>query len=574
MILRLEIQNIALIEKVGMDFGEGLNLLTGETGAGKSIIIDSINAILGGRASRELIRTGSDRAFVQAVFSDRRDKVSELLQNAGIETEPDGTVIVAREFTVSGRNLCRVNGTMVTVSFLKELGSMLIDVHGQHDNQSLLNVETHIELLDLFAGEELHTLNKEYWELLEKRKALKHKLVKISGEGTSRERKLDLLKFQIDEIKESKLKTGEEEQLNTKRQLLGGAEKITATLNYSYGAIYEGEKGRAAILDVLNKCAADIAALSRYGENYDELSKKLYEVVYLLEDICENIRDERDKVDFEPGLLEKLDERLDIIYRLKKKYGNNIEEVLKYYDEIIKEYDELVNSEELVAQLQKELGELDRDMFKIALKMHEKRKAAAEILEKRIVAELEDLELKRADFKVHMVFDEGKEGEGYKFTASGLDHVEYLFSANAGEPVKPLSKIASGGEMSRVMLAIKTILADVDSVPTLIFDEIDTGISGRAAQKVGEKLSFISRSHQVLCVTHLPQIAAMADNHFLIEKHSLKENTVTDVVLLDAEGTAKELARILGGANITHITLSHAKEMLESAREFKKESVL
>jgi DNA repair protein RecN (Recombination protein N) len=557
-----------------MDFGDGLNLLTGETGAGKSIIIDSINAILGGRASRELIRTGSDKAFVQAVFSDTRDKVGELLQNAGIETEADGTVIVAREFTVSGRNLCRVNGTMVTVSFLRELGSMLIDVHGQHDNQSLLNVETHIELLDLFAGEELHTLNKEYRELLEKRKSLKQRLVKISGEGTSMERKLDLLKFQIDEIKESKLKTGEEEQLNTKRQLMGGAEKITATLNYSYEAIYEGEKGRAAIMDVLNKCAADIAVLSRFGENYDELSKKLYEVVYLLEDICENIRDERDKVDFEPGLLEKLDERLDIIYRLKKKYGNSIEEVLKYYDEIIKEYEELVNSEELVAQLQKELGELEKEMFRLAAKMHEKRKAAAEILEKRIVAELEDLELKRADFKVNLVFDEGKEGEAYKFTSNGLDHVEYLFSANAGEPVKPLSKIASGGEMSRVMLAIKTILADVDSVPTLIFDEIDTGISGRAAQKVGEKLSFISRSHQVLCVTHLPQIAAMADNHFLIEKHSLKENTVTDVILLNDEGTANELARILGGANITDITLSHAKEMLESAREFKKESVL
>jgi len=569
MILRLEIQNIALIEKVGMDFGDGLNLLTGETGAGKSIIIDSINAILGGRASRELIRTGSDRAFVQAVFSDSREKVKELFTNAGIVLEADNTIIIAREFTVSGRNLCRVNGNMVTVSFLKELGSMLIDVHGQHDNQSLLNVETHIELLDLFTGAELGILKKEYKDLLEKRRVLRQRLVKISGEGTSRERKLDLLKFQIDEITESKLKKGEEEELSAKRHLLGGTEKILTTLNNSYEALYDGEDDKVAILDMMNKCAGDIALLTKYGENYEGLSKKLYEVVYQLEDICENIRNERGQVDFEPGLLEKLDERLDIIYKLKKKYGNSIEEVLEYYDEIQKEYEELVNSEELVAQLQKELCVLENEMFALSMKMSEKRKVAASFLEKRIVEELGDLEIKRADFKVHIVFDDKIEGKSYKFTPVGLDHVEYLFSANAGEPVKPLSKIASGGEMSRVMLAIKTILADVDSVPTLIFDEIDTGISGRAAQKVGEKLSFISRCHQVLCVTHLPQIAAMADNHFLIEKHTMEENTVTEVALLDKVGTANELARILGGTTITHITLSHAKEMLGSAKSFK-----
>lgn len=567
--MRLEIQNIALIEKIGMDFGDGLNLLTGETGAGKSIIIDSINAILGGRASRELIRTGSDRAFVQAVFSDMGVKLREMLTDAGIPWEEDGTVVITREFTVSGRNICRVNGNIVTVSFLKELGSALIDVHGQHDNQSLLKVDTHIELLDLFAGAELNKIKKEYRDFLEQRKALRQRLIKITGEGTSRERKLDLLKFQIDEITESKLKKDEEEALTTRRKLLGGAEKILMVLNNSYEEIYDGKNERDSILDVMNKYANDISMLSRYGEGFEELSKKLYEAVYALEDFCESLRDERDKVDFEPGILEKLDERLDTIYRMKKKYGNNIEEVLKYFDEIKHEYEELINSEELIGELTKELDGLDSHMLELCWKMNSMRKNAAAVLEGKILGELKDLELPHAAFKVFMEFNDKKESSSYTFTQNGLDNVEYLFSANAGEPVKSLSRIASGGEMSRVMLAIKTILADVDSVPTLIFDEIDTGISGRAAQKVGEKLSIISRRHQVLCVTHLPQIAAMADNHFLIEKHSSDDSTVTEVALLDDQGRSRELARILGGASITSITLSHADEMIRTADGFK-----
>lgn len=569
MLLRLEIQNIALIEKIGMDFGDGLNLLTGETGAGKSIIIDSINAILGGRASRELIRTGSDRAFVQAVFSDNREKLKDMLTEAGIAYEDDGTVVVTREFTVSGRNICRVNGNIVTVTFLKELGSALIDVHGQHDNQSLLKVDTHIELLDLFAGTELSRVKKEYRDLLEQRRTLRQRLIKITGEGTSRERKLDLLKFQIDEIAESKLKKSEEELLLSRRKLLGGAEKILTVLNNSYEEIYDGQNGRDSILDMMNKYANDISMLSKYGEGFEDLSKKLYEAIYALEDFCESLRAEREKVDFEPGILEKLDERLDIIYRMKKKYGSTIEEVLKYFDEIKKEYEELVNSEELIAELTKELDGLESRMLLLSRNMNEKRRNAAAVLEGKILGELKDLELAHADFKVFMEFDDKKEGNSYRFTQNGLDRVEYLFSANAGEPVKSLSKIASGGEMSRVMLAIKTILADVDSVPTLIFDEIDTGISGRAAQKVGEKLSIISRRHQVLCVTHLPQIAAMADNHFLIEKHSSSNSTMTDVTLLDEQGRSRELARILGGASITSITLSHAEEMIRTAGEFK-----
>lgn len=570
MLQQLEIQNIALIDSLSIEIGKGLNVLTGETGAGKSIIIDSINAILGERVSKDLIRTGKDKAVVQAVFINKQDKVCKFMDENGISIEDDGTLIISREVSQSGRNVCRVNGTMITVSVLKELGNMLIDVHGQHDNQSLLNVESHIDLLDAFGGKSIENMLLEYRALLKERRELFLKLESLSGAGVDRERKIDLLKYQIEEIKSASLKKGEEESLNKQRLFASGAEKIIATLSSTYETIYEGKSGKSGYLDGLNKSAMELSNISKYDKKFEDISQKMYEVTYLLEDICHTIRSERDNIDFDPLELEKIDERLDLIFKLKRKYGKNTDEVLSYLEKIELELEELLNNEELVLKISKQIHDLERKMLDICRRINTERMTCAKILEERIGSELIDLEMKRAEFKVNIIFDANEEANIYNFSYKGLDKVEFLFSANVGEPLKQLSKIASGGEMSRVMLAIKSILADVDSIPTLIFDEIDTGISGRAAQKVGEKLATISKHHQVLCVTHLTQIAAMADSNYFIEKITTDNSTYTNVKRLDTNEVRVEIARIIGGNATSDITLKHAGEILEAARSFKE----
>lgn len=574
MLQQLEICNIALIDRVSIELGRGLNILTGETGAGKSIIIDSINAILGNRLSRELIRTGREKASVQAVFITENEQVDEFLTALGIECEEDGTLVVSREFSMSGKNICRINGTIVTVSILKDLGELLIDVHGQHDNQSLLRVEAHIELLDSFAGEELYLLKKEYRKLLEAQKTLKVKLKSFSGDRKDRERKIDLLKYQIDEIKKAKLKQGEEDELNRQRIILSNSEKILSALARAYGCITSDDDTVVSALDITGAALAELNTVARIDEKYLELSKRLEDLAYQLEDIAEDIRKERDVVEYNPDLLEAIEERLDLIYRLKKKYGNSIGEILSYGADMEKELEEIYKSEEIVEEILKQLEHLNDEMYKLTKKIHLLRKNAAVVLESRISRELEELEMKRAQFKVDIKFDDIKDENGErKFTSGGLDKVEFLISPNAGEPLKPLAKIASGGEMSRIMLAIKTILADIDQAPTLIFDEIDTGISGRAAQKVGEKLAFISTGHQVICITHLAQIACMADHHYLIEKITEEGTTFTNVNKMAEKEIKNEIARILGGTNISGITLKHAEEMIKLARKFKKEGI-
>jgi DNA repair protein RecN (Recombination protein N) len=570
---QLEIQNIALIEKISIEVGKGLNVLTGETGAGKSIIIDSINAILGGRLSKDLIRTGKDKASVEAVFQIENKNIEDLIKEIGVEPEEDGTLIISREFTLAGKNSCRINGKMVTVSMLKELGSRLIDVHGQHDNQSLLRTESHIDLLDSFGASRINDLKDKYTALLGEYKNIKGKIRSLAGDKNDREKKMDFLRFQIDEIKKSKLKIGEDEELNRQRNVLSNAERIIEALSGVYENIFSGNNIKSSVYDSLSDAISQLNSISKLDEKYGKLSAKLEEISYQLDDVVEQIRKERDNTEYSPDLLEQVEERLDLIVRLKKKYGATIEEVLEYLKKSEIEYDEIIKSDEIVNELNKRLLSTSYELCSIAAQLNDERNKAAQILETQIGKELEELEMKKAQFKVSIEFNSEKdENDEYKFWVNGLNKVEFLISPNAGEPLKPLSKIASGGEMSRIMLAIKTILANVDDIPTLIFDEIDIGISGKAAQKVAEKLSIISGNHQVLCVTHLAQIACMADEHFQIEKQSADNLTKTSVQRINGKEIKNEIARILGGSNISDITLKHAEEILGNAKKFKTNS--
>ncbi len=574
MLIHLEIRNIALIDKVNIEFGKGLNILSGETGAGKSIVIDSINAILGGRVYKELIRTGTEKASIQGVFQVESEKINEVLLEYGLEHEEDNTLIISRQFNFSGKNTCRINGKIVTVSMLKEIGELLIDVHGQHDNQSLLKTEGHIELLDLFGGEKILQLKKKYESILIEYKDIKKRLADLSGDDKERERKVDLLKFQVDEIQKANLKINEDVDLESQRLVLSNAEKIIKSLSTSYGQLCSESNYKSNALDIINDAVNQLLEIKEINESYGEILKRLEDIVIQLEDITQDIRRERDSLEFEPEVLTEVEERLDLIYKMKRKYGDTIKDIIEYGQKKKLELKEIINSEEVIGNLKLDLRKVRVDLINIAKEITSERRKAAEILESRIVQELSNLEMRQVQFKVDIDQENTLEAKKIKFYINGIDKVEFFISPNAGEPLKPLSKIASGGEMSRVMLGIKTVLAKVDKIPTLIFDEIDTGVSGKAAQKVGEKLSFISRNHQVICITHLAQIASLSDQHFLIEKYSREQSTCTEVKKLSGENLKVEIARILGGANISNNTLKLAGEMLNNAKKFKNDSLL
>ncbi len=567
MLTQLDIQNIALIDRLSLEIAQGLNVLTGETGAGKSILIDSINAVLGERVSKELIRTGKDKAIIEAVFQYSNAGIDHILEEAGIASE-DGNIILSREISLSGKNTCRVNGRLVNVSMLKQIGELLLDIHGQHDNQSLLKTETHIELLDAFGGADVDAVKSEYLELYSQYKAIKSRLGALAGDKGEMARRMDMLNFQIDEISNAKLKAGEDEKLLSKRQILAHSEKIMNSVVKAYELLSEGNDSGKSALYNSNKALQELSAILKYDSLLNTVSEKLESVIYQLEDICDDLRNRREADEFSPEELTRIDERLDIISRMKRKYGGTVEEVLEFLEVSQKEYDELLQSESLVEELSKQLAALGQKLLEGASRLNAQRGRAARELEKSVTAELENLEMKNSSFRVQLSYN----GTERSFTKNGLNTAEFLISSNVGEPLKPLSKIASGGEMSRIMLAIKTILANVDEIPTLIFDEIDTGISGKAAQKVGERLSYISRTHQVLCVTHLSQLACMADNHLYIEKNSDGESTRTTVRKLDHEGRVQEIARIIGGSDITALALKHSEELIEAAELFKRKN--
>lgn len=550
MLTSLKIENVAIIESAAIEFGCGLNVLTGETGAGKSIVIDSINAILGERTSRDIIRTGAQSAKVYAVFEDVNAKVRKFLDENGIDCE-DGVLIINRTLSREGKNVCRLNGTPVTVSMLREIGSELIDIHGQHDNQALLSPEKHCGFVDSFAGnaEIIADYREKYGRLCEVRSKLK----KLTTDESSKSQRIDFLTYQIDELEKAEITPGERDELKARKTLINNSQKVIESLNVAYEAL----KADGAGIDMITDAESEISDASAYMEALGETSEKITDIRYELEDIAETVRDAMSEVDFDQSELEEIDERLDLLYRLSKKYGNTEEEMLEYLEKAKTELDNIAFSEEKVKELQKQEKEALDETEAAAKKLTESRKAAGEKLSEAICSELEFLDMPNVRFVVKC--------DDIGLTENGKDEIEFLISANVGEEPKPLAKIASGGELSRIMLAIKNVLAEADGVDTMIFDEIDTGVSGRAAQKIAMKLRSASKGRQVICVTHLAQIAAQGDVHLYISKSVSDGKTYTNIKSLIEEDRVAEIARIMGGMEITKLQLESAREMLRKA---------
>ena len=550
MLTSLKIENVAIIESAAIEFGCGLNVLTGETGAGKSIVIDSINAILGERTSRDIIRTGAQSAKVYAVFEDVNERVRNFLDENGIDCE-DGVLIINRTLSREGKNVCRINGAPVTVSMLREIGGELIDIHGQHDNQSLLSPEKHCGFVDSFAGNAdlIADYREKYGRLCE----IRSKLKKLTTDESSKSQRIDFLTYQIDELEKAEITIGERDELKARKSLINNSQKVIESLNIAYEAL----KADGAGIDMITDAESEIANASAYMETLGEASEKITDIRYELEDIAETVRDAMTEVDFDPSELENIDERLDLLYRLSKKYGDTEEEMLEYLEKARAELDNIAFSEERVKELQKQEKEALAETKTAACKLTESRKTAGEKLSNAICSELEFLDMPNVRFVVKC--------NDIGLTENGKDEIEFLISANAGEEPKPLAKIASGGELSRIMLAIKNVLAETDGVDTMIFDEIDTGVSGRAAQKIAMKLRSASKGRQVICVTHLAQIAAQGDVHLYISKSVSDGKTYTNIKSLIEEERVAEIARIMGGMEITKLQLESAREMLANA---------
>ncbi len=550
MLTSLKIENVAIIESAAIEFGCGLNVLTGETGAGKSIVIDSINAILGERTSRDIIRTGAQSAKVYAVFEDINAKVREFLDENGIDCE-DGVLIINRTLSREGKNICRLNGAPVTVSMLREIGGELIDIHGQHDNQSLLSPEKHCGFVDSFAGNAdiIADYREKYGRLCE----IRSKLKKLTTDESSKSQRIDFLTYQIDELEKAEISIGERDELKARKSLIDNSQKVIESLNVAYEAL----KADGAGIDMIADAESEISNASSYMETLGEASEKIIDIRYELEDIAETVRDAMSEVDFDPSELEDIAERLDLLYRLSKKYGDTEEEMLEYLEKAKSELDNIAFSEERVKELQVQEKSVLAETEAAAERLTESRKAAGESLSDAICSELEFLDMPNVRFVVKC----GDIGLG----ENGKDEIEFLISANVGEEPKPLAKIASGGELSRIMLAIKNVLAETDGVDTMIFDEIDTGVSGRAAQKIAMKLRSASKGRQVICVTHLAQIAAQGDVHLYISKSVSDGKTYTNIKSLIEEERVAEIARIMGGMEITKLQLESAREMLKNA---------
>ena len=538
MISSLHIKNIGIIDDLSVNLNEGLNILTGETGAGKTLIIDSLGIISGERFSKEMIRTGESFSFVEACF-----------YLPGNENALDGNIIVSREIYSNGRNMCKINGRMVTVNELKDFMLNIVDIHGQHDNQYLLNQESHIEYLDNFANNRIHKYKEEYKELFSKYLNIKNELKENFGDDKEKQRKLDLLNYQFDEIEKANLKIEEDKELEGKREIILNSEKINENLSIADLEISE------KTIDSINSAIKSLEKIGDFKEEYCKQLNALKSAYYDIQEIARDISNLRGETYFDENERKEVETRLDVIFSLKRKYGNTIEEILKYKDEIENEINRIQNLEEYNTKLKAELVEIENDMYTLSVKMNNIRKESTIELEEKINKELKDLEMRNSKIKINIIFNNER-----KYNKNGLDNVEILISTNIGEKEKQLNKIASGGEMSRIMLAIKNVLSKVDIVPVLVFDEIDTGISGIAAKSVGEKLKSISKEHQVLCVTHLGSIAAKGDYNYYISKNVENNKTKTNIELLDEEKTIKEIARIVSG-EITEISLKHAKEL-------------
>lgn len=552
MLSNLQIENIAVIKSASIDFENGFNVMTGETGAGKSIVIDSLNAILGERTSRELIRSGADSASVCAEFQNVGDNVKNELEKLGIEK--DDTLIVSRKLTPDGKNVCRINGMPATVSMLKALGVQLVNIHGQLDNQSLLSPETHCSFIDKLAvsGRELNEFKELYSLYIKKENELKS----LNTDVNEKNRRLDILNYQIEEIQKADIRPGEKDELTEKLGFLRNAEKVLDLLHTAYAALNgDGEMPGAA--DIAADAASKLLSAADYSSDFTETANGVNDAAMNLSAYTEELRDKIYSLDYDPNETERAEERLDVIYRLSQKYGDSEEDILAYLENAEKERDALSFSDERAEQLRAETEKAYNEALAAAKKLSEIRIEAGKKFSADVERELAFLDMPSVKFIVN-----DSVGELYE---NGIDNIEFLLSANAGEEPKPLSKIASGGELSRIMLAIKCVLSELDDIDTLIFDEIDSGVSGRAALKIAAKMKELSKTHQVICVTHLAQIAAFADEHKLISKEEKDGRTYTCIASLDYNGRKYELARIMGGLTVTQSILNSAEELLSSA---------
>lgn len=547
MLSLLHIENIAVIERADIAFNPGFNVLTGETGAGKSIVIDAISAILGERAYRDMIRTGEGKASVRAVFTGVPE--CSWFADNGVPYDPE--TVISREVYLDGKNICRVNGTLVSVSILRKLGIQLINIHGQHDSASLFDEENHLAFLDAFADNE--SLREYYGEKYAAVARLRKEIDSLTMDESEKLRRMETLKYQIAEIEKAELEPGEDEALEERRKLLQNAEKLSSGLNEAAECLYGGDDTDGAS-GLMAQAEYALGRLLRFSDSFSGLHDRVADLMYQVQDVAEEVRDTRDSLNYSADELEQIEERLDTIHKLRRKYGVTCQDILDYLDKAKKELDEIEFADDHLERLKGKLQKAEKAAWDAALALRENRKQAADALSKRILTELSQLDMPKVQFSCQF--------RELELTASGADAVAFYMTANVGEALKPLSKVASGGELARIMLAMKNVLAEKDQVATLIFDEVDTGVSGRAAQKVAEKLRSVAAHKQVLCVTHLPQLAALATTHLLIAKSERQGRTYTTVTPLDFEGRKRELARIMGGASITETTLKSAEEML------------
>ena len=549
MLSLLHIENIAVIEQADISFDKGFNVLTGETGAGKSIVIDAISAILGQRAYRDMIRTGTSKASVRAVFT----KVPNFpwFEENGVEYDEE--TVIQRDIFLDGKNVCRVNGTLVTVAILHKLGIQLINIHGQHDSASLFDEENHLRFLDAFADN--GALLADYREKFAAVSELRRQIDRMTMDEGEKLRRMETLKYQIAEIEKADLKSGDDEVLEQRRKLLQNSEKLSQGLEEASEALLGGDDSDGAAA-LLAQAAYALSRIARYSDDYTGFQERLTDLKYQVQDIADEVRDSLDELSYSADELETIEARLDIIHRLRRKYGADCDEILAYLDKAQKELDEIEFADDRVEQLKKKLAKQEKQAWDAALALRKNRQEQGAVMAEKILSELGQLDMPRVQFQCRF-----RETE---LTSEGADAVAFYLSANAGEDLKPLSKVASGGELARIMLSMKNVLAEKDAVDTLIFDEVDTGVSGRAAQRIAEKLKSLAKHKQVLCVTHLPQLAALADTHMLIAKSEHDGRTYTTVTPLDRKGRAMELARIIGGAHITETTLKSAEEMLSA----------
>lgn len=553
----LHIENIAIIEAADIEFAPGFNALTGETGAGKSIVIDSLSAVLGQRTSRELIRTGAEKAFVSAAFS---GMAPELTEELGIQPEADGTLLLQREIQTDGKNVCRVNGRPVTVGQLRALGARLLNIHGQHDGQQLLDEEQHIVYLDSFGRVESLAIT--YAEKYKNFTDIRRQIGALQMDEAEKARRVDTLQYQIEELRRAKLKPGEEEELTARRGMLRNAEKF---LDAVAGADYalNGDDSGGGALSALRQAQDALGGVRHLDDAFGQLYERLGEAYSEVYDIAATVEDKRGELDVSPGELDRVESRMDLLYRLKKKYGATVEDMLDYQARCEAELAQIEDAGDTLARLEQALSKAEKEARQAAQALSDARKAAADRLTAQILTELQQLDMGKIRFAVDFAEK--------PLDSDGMDTVRFLMSANVGEELRPIHKIASGGELARIMLAMKNVLSEQDHVGTMVFDEVDTGVSGRAAQKVAEKMARISRRKQVLCVTHLPQLAAMADTHFSVEKGERGGRTYTEVRRLDREQRRQELARLTGGSHVSQTMLDGAEELLVQAEKFRAE---